>query len=44
LHRGGVVFALCDGSVQFCSDNFDLNIYRQMGQRADAAPRGGVQW
>jgi prepilin-type N-terminal cleavage/methylation domain-containing protein/prepilin-type processing-associated H-X9-DG protein len=43
-HRGGVIFALCDGSVQFCSDNFDLNIYRQMGQRADAAPRGGVQW
>jgi prepilin-type processing-associated H-X9-DG protein len=43
-HRGGVVFALCDGSVQFCSDNFDLNIYRQMGQRADARPTGGVSW
>ena len=43
-HPGGVIFALCDGSVQFCSNNFDLNIYRQMGQRADAAPQGGVQW
>ncbi len=40
-HRGGVFFALCDGSVQFFSDDVNLDVYRQMGQRADGGPLGG---
>jgi hypothetical protein len=40
-HVGGCHFLMTDGSVHFVSENLDLNIYRQLGQRADGLPIGG---
>lgn len=34
FHPGGAHFALCDGSVQFLSENIDHAVYRAMGSRA----------
>lgn len=34
-HVGGAQFGLCDGSVQFVSENIDLTIYRNLGARND---------
>lgn len=42
-HVGGCHFLLADGSVHFSSQNMDLNVYRQLGQRADGLPNGGLQ-
>jgi prepilin-type N-terminal cleavage/methylation domain-containing protein/prepilin-type processing-associated H-X9-DG protein len=40
-HTGGCHFGMCDGSVQFVSQNLDINIYRQLANRADGLPVGG---
>ncbi len=37
-HPGGVLAALCDGSVRFVSESVDRNTWRNLGNRAD----GGV--
>jgi prepilin-type N-terminal cleavage/methylation domain-containing protein len=34
-HVGGVHFVLCDGSVQFLSENVDYQTFRNLGERAD---------
>jgi prepilin-type N-terminal cleavage/methylation domain-containing protein/prepilin-type processing-associated H-X9-DG protein len=34
-HSGGINVALADGSVQFLTDTIDLELYRQLGNRAD---------
>ncbi|MDG1894061.1 MAG: DUF1559 domain-containing protein [Fuerstiella sp.] len=34
-HAGGVQFLLCDGSVQFLSENIDYGLFRNLGERAD---------
>jgi prepilin-type N-terminal cleavage/methylation domain-containing protein/prepilin-type processing-associated H-X9-DG protein len=39
-HTGGCNFAMCDGSVQFVSQTIDVNLYRQLGTRADGLPAG----
>jgi prepilin-type N-terminal cleavage/methylation domain-containing protein len=41
FHVGGCHFLMSDGSVHFVSQNIDLNVYRQLGQRADSLPTGG---
>ncbi|MBI1249526.1 DUF1559 domain-containing protein [bacterium] len=41
-HPGGAMFAMCDGSVQFMSETMNLQIYQQLGARADSAPVGGL--
>ena len=33
-HVGGVHVMMCDGSVHFCSDSVDLNVWRAVGTRA----------
>jgi len=40
-HTGGCQFGMCDGSVQFVSQNIDINIYRQAAVRNDGLPIGG---
>jgi prepilin-type N-terminal cleavage/methylation domain-containing protein/prepilin-type processing-associated H-X9-DG protein len=40
-HTGGANFAMADGSVQFVTNNIDINVYRQRGARADGLPVGG---
>jgi len=40
-HVGGAYFLTCDGGVQFLSENMDLQVYQQLGARADKAPLGG---
>lgn len=42
-HQGGAHFALADGSVHFIGENIDLSVYRQLAQRADGLPLGGLQ-
>jgi len=42
-HQGGAHFVLADGSVHFLSENIDLATYRQIAQRADSLPLGGLQ-
>jgi hypothetical protein len=32
-HRGGVAFALCDGSTRFLGDDIDFTIWRALGSR-----------
>ncbi|RMF42307.1 MAG: DUF1559 domain-containing protein, partial [Planctomycetota bacterium] len=34
-HTGGAHFGMCDGSVQFVSENIDLTLYRNLGARDD---------
>jgi prepilin-type processing-associated H-X9-DG protein len=34
-HAGGVQFLLCDGSVQFLSENIDYGLFRNLGERSD---------
>ncbi|GIW98783.1 MAG: prepilin-type N-terminal cleavage/methylation domain-containing protein [Pirellulaceae bacterium] len=34
-HTGGAHFGICDGSVQFLSENMDLTVYRNLGARND---------
>jgi prepilin-type N-terminal cleavage/methylation domain-containing protein len=41
FHFGGCHFAMVDGSVQFVSQNIDLNLYRQLARRDDGFPSGG---
>ena len=38
FHTGGCFFAMADGSVQFVSQNMDVNVYRQVAGRADGLP------
>jgi prepilin-type N-terminal cleavage/methylation domain-containing protein/prepilin-type processing-associated H-X9-DG protein len=40
-HTGGAHFAMCDGSVQFVSENINLATYQQLGKRNDKLPAGG---
>ncbi len=40
-HAGGCHFGLADGSIQFVSENIDINIYRQSAVRDDGLPLGG---
>jgi hypothetical protein len=42
FHTGGCHFGMADGSVQFVSENIDINIYRQAGTRNDGLPTGGL--
>ena len=37
-HKGGAQFALCDGSVQFLSENIDYITYQRLGDRRDGQP------
>lgn len=39
-HSGGCNFGMCDGSVQFVSQNIDINLYRQVANRNDGLPVG----
>jgi prepilin-type N-terminal cleavage/methylation domain-containing protein len=41
FHTGGCHFALCDGSVQFITDNIDLTIYHYLARRNDGHAIGG---
>lgn len=41
-HTGGCHMLLGDGSVQFMSQNMDLNLHRQLGNKADGLPTGGL--
>lgn len=42
FHVGGCHMAMADGSVHFVSENVDLASYRQLGQRDDGFPNGGL--
>ncbi len=35
MHTGGVQAVLCDGAVKFVSENLDISIWRNLGDRAD---------
>ena len=37
-HKGGAQFVLCDGSVQFLSENIDYITYQRLGDRRDGQP------
>jgi len=37
-HPRGCHFSMCDGSVHFFSDDMDINVYRDLGARADKRP------
>ena len=37
-HKGGAQFVLCDGSVQFLSENIDYITYQRLGDRKDGQP------
>jgi prepilin-type N-terminal cleavage/methylation domain-containing protein/prepilin-type processing-associated H-X9-DG protein len=39
-HPGGVMMALCDGSVRFVSQTINIQIWRDLGQRNDGRPTG----
>ena len=39
-HTGGVQVSLCDGSSRFISDNIDLSIWRNLGDKADGKVLG----
>ena len=39
-HPGGVMMALCDGSVRFVSQTINLQTWRDLGQRNDGRPTG----
>ena len=34
-HPGGAMFAFCDGSVHFLSENIDYTNYQRLGDRRD---------
>lgn len=38
LHVGGAQFVMCDGSVQFLSENIDYLTYQYLGDRKDGNP------
>lgn len=40
-HTGGAHFVLADGSVQFFSENVDINTLRGLARRGDGLPVGG---
>jgi type II secretory pathway pseudopilin PulG len=37
-HKGGAQFVLCDGSVQFLTENIDYITYQRLGDRRDGQP------
>ena len=39
-HPGGVMMALCDGSVRFVTQTINLQTWRDIGQRNDGRPTG----
>jgi prepilin-type N-terminal cleavage/methylation domain-containing protein len=43
LHVGGAHFLMGDGSVQFLSENINLDLYRCLGAINDGLPVGGLQ-
>lgn len=40
-HTGGCHVTMVDGSVHFVSENFNLAVHRQLGNRGDGLPVGG---
>ena len=42
FHPGGCQFGMADGSVHFLSETIDLDVYRQLANRDDALPIGGL--
>ena len=44
FHPGGCHFALADGAVKFVGETIDINLYRQLGQRADGARMSTPPW
>ncbi|QDU61132.1 Type II secretion system protein G precursor [Planctomycetes bacterium Pan216] len=42
FHQGGCHFTMADGSTHFISETIDLDVYQQLGQRADNLPLGGL--
>ena len=42
-HPGGVIVALCDGSVRFVSQTINLQTWRDIGQRDDVEEAGDRQ-
>ena len=44
FHPGGCHFALADGAVKFVGETIDINLYRQLGQRADGARLSNPPW
>jgi prepilin-type N-terminal cleavage/methylation domain-containing protein len=42
MHVGGAHFLMGDGSVQFLSENMNLDIYRTLGAISDGLPVGGL--
>ena len=40
LHPGGAQFALCDGAVQFLTEEIDYTTYQQLGDRRDGSVVG----
>ena len=42
FHVGGCHFTMGDGSVQFISDNINLDVYRSLAVRNDGLPLGGL--
>jgi len=44
FHPGGCHFALADGAVKFVGETIDINLYRQLGQRADGARLSTPPW
>jgi prepilin-type N-terminal cleavage/methylation domain-containing protein len=43
FHSGGVSIVMADSSVRFVTDSMDINVYRQMGARADGLQLQGLQ-
>jgi prepilin-type processing-associated H-X9-DG protein len=39
-HEGGAQFLMCDGAVQFLSENIDYDLYQRLGDRRDGQTVG----
>ncbi|REJ71939.1 MAG: DUF1559 domain-containing protein [Planctomycetota bacterium] len=43
-HPGGAVFVMADSSTHFLSDDIDVDLYRQLGQRSDGMQADVPDW